>query len=37
MEEKRVEYKAKIKDMSEDERPRERLIKYGREGKYKGK
>ena len=29
MEEKRVEYKAKIKDMPEDERPRERLIKYG--------
>ena len=29
MEEKRVEYKAKIKDMPEDERPRERLIRYG--------
>ena len=29
MDEKRVEYKAKIKDMPEDERPRERLIKYG--------
>ncbi len=29
MEEKIVEYKAKIKDMPEDERPRERLIKYG--------
>ena len=29
MEEKRVDYKAKIKDMPEDERPRERLIKNG--------